>query len=121
MTRLATAGSIGLHWLVAVAVFALFGLGLYMVDLGYYDPWYRSAPNLHRQQGQTDAAVQIRVTWRVLSPPPAPLASHHRWEQAGARLAHWGLLGLLLPAPVWCITGAPGRWWYWPACTVWRR
>jgi cytochrome b561 len=93
--------AIGLHWLVALAVFALFGLGLYMVDLGYYDPWYRSAPNLHRSVGLTLlAVVLIRVTWRVLSPPPAPLASHHRWEQAGARLAHWGLLGLLLVAMI---------------------
>lgn len=28
--------SIGMHWLVALAVFGLFGLGLWMVDLDYY-------------------------------------------------------------------------------------
>ena len=89
--------AIGLHWLVALAVFALFGLGLYMVDLGYYDPWYRSAPNLHRSVGLTLlAVVLIRLAWRVLSPPPAPLAGHHRCERVGARLAHRGRQGFCL-------------------------
>lgn len=93
--------AIGLHWLVALAVFALFGLGLYMVDLGYYDPWYRSAPDLHRSVGLTLlAAVLLRVVWRAVSPPPAPLVSHHRWEKVGARLAHWGLLILLFTAMI---------------------
>ena len=32
--------SIGLHWLIAVAVTGLFVLGLWMVGLGYYHPWY---------------------------------------------------------------------------------
>lgn len=37
--------TIALHWLVALAVFGLFGLGYYMVDLTYYDDWYYSAPH----------------------------------------------------------------------------
>ena len=51
--------AIGLHWLVALAVFALFGLGLYMVELSYYDPWYQSAPDLHRGVGLTLLAVVL--------------------------------------------------------------
>ena len=39
------------HWLVALAVIGLFALGFYMVDLGYYDPWYRKGPDLHRSIG----------------------------------------------------------------------
>ena len=93
--------AIGLHWLVAVAVFALFGLGFYMVELSYYDPWYQSAPALHRSIGLILlAVVLLRVVWRAVSPPPAPLASHHRWEKVGARLAHWGLLILLFTAMI---------------------
>lgn len=93
--------AIGLHWLVALTVFALFGLGLYMVELGYYDPWYQSAPDLHRSVGLTLLTVAlIRVVWRVLSPPPAPPGNHHRWEKIGARLAHWGLLVLLFVAMI---------------------
>lgn len=93
--------AIGLHWLVALAVFGLFGLGLYMVGLGYYDPWYQSAPDLHRGVGLTLLAVAlIRLAWRALSPPPAPPGDHHRWEKTGARLAHWGLLVLLFAAMI---------------------
>ncbi|NBC12150.1 MAG: cytochrome b, partial [Gammaproteobacteria bacterium] len=32
------------HWLVAITVVGLFALGLWMVELTYYDDWYRSAP-----------------------------------------------------------------------------
>ena len=30
-----------LHWLMALTIFGLFGLGLYMVELTYYDRWYK--------------------------------------------------------------------------------
>ncbi len=36
--------SIVLHWAVAVLMMALFALGLWMVELGYYDAWYQRAP-----------------------------------------------------------------------------
>ncbi len=93
--------AIGLHWLVALTVFALFGLGLYMVELGYYDPWYRAAPDLHRSVGLTLLAVAVaRLGWRFFSAPPAPPASHQRWERLAARLAHWALLVLLFTAMI---------------------
>src|SRR5690606_41580895 len=37
--------SILLHWIGALAVFGLFGLGLWMVGLNYYSSWYRTAPD----------------------------------------------------------------------------
>jgi cytochrome b561 len=93
--------AIGLHWLVAVAVLGLFGLGLYMVELGYYDPWYRTAPNLHRSVGLTLFAVAVvRLLWWTASTSPSPPANHHRWERLGARLAHWSLLTTLFIAMI---------------------
>lgn len=93
--------AIGLHWLVAVAVFGLFALGLYMVELGYYDPWYRAAPDLHRSAGLTLFAVAVaRLLWRTASTSPSPPANHHRWERLGARLAHWSLLAALFTAMI---------------------
>ncbi|MEH6027842.1 cytochrome b/b6 domain-containing protein, partial [Enterobacter hormaechei] len=43
--------SMCLHWLFAIAVYAMFGLGLWMVTLSYYDGWYHQAPELHKSIG----------------------------------------------------------------------
>ena len=40
--------SLFLHWGSALVVFGLFGLGLWMRELSYYDPWYHPAPALHK-------------------------------------------------------------------------
>ncbi|MDE9571688.1 cytochrome b, partial [Xenorhabdus bovienii] len=32
--------SVLIHWLVALAVYGMFALGLWMVTLSYYDTWY---------------------------------------------------------------------------------
>jgi cytochrome b561 len=31
--------TITLHWVMALGILFVFSLGLYMVDLTYYDPW----------------------------------------------------------------------------------
>lgn len=88
--------AIVLHWLVALAVFGLFGLGLYMVDLTYYDSWYRSAPHIHKSIGILLLGVMaFRVLWRLITPPPASLPGHQAWEKVSARLAH-GILYILI-------------------------
>lgn len=43
--------SLFLHWGSALVVFGLFGLGLWMRELSYYDPWYHPAPALHKSIG----------------------------------------------------------------------
>ena len=103
--------SISLHWLVAAAVIGLFALGLWMVDLGYYDPWYRTGPDIHRSIGILLFAVMlVRLLWRWLSPPPASLPTHQRWETLLAHLAHWALYLLLFVAMVsgYLISSADG-------------
>jgi cytochrome b561 len=100
-----------LHWLVALAVIGLFALGFYMVDLGYYDPWYRKGPDLHRSVGVLLFIVMtLRLGWRFISPPPAPLASHKPWEKISAHLTHWALYVLLFVAMVsgYLISSADG-------------
>ena len=49
--------SIVLHWGVALAVFGLFGLGLWMVGLDYYSPWRKAGPDLHKSIGLVLLAV----------------------------------------------------------------
>lgn len=88
--------SILLHWSSAVCVIFLFGLGLYMTGLGYYDPWYHKGPSLHISIGLLFAALLVfRLCWRLGSASPAPLPEHGRWLRRGA-LAVKILLYLLL-------------------------
>jgi len=85
-----------LHWLVAVTVVGLFALGFWMVELTYYDDWYRTAPNIHRSTGFLLLfAVTFRLVWRLVNPSPRPLPTHQRWEVLSAHLAH-GLLYVLM-------------------------
>lgn len=101
-----------LHWTVALLVFGLFGLGLWMTGLTYYDPWYRQGPLLHKSLGVVlFVLLGLRLSWRRLSPPPPPLAAHAPWERRAARLTHGGLYLLLLMvmASGYLISTADGR------------
>jgi len=85
-----------LHWVTAVVVVALFILGLWMVDLTYYDPWYRRAPDIHKAIGVLlFLTLLLRLIWRHFSPPPQPEQTLADWERRAATIAH-GLLYLLL-------------------------
>ncbi|MCS4505216.1 Cytochrome b561 [wastewater metagenome] len=103
--------SIVLHWLIAAAILGLFGLGLWMVDLSYYHPWYTTAPDIHRSIGVlVGAAVLARLIWRGLNPRPAFETGMARWERAGALAAHWVMYALMLGvvAAGYLITTAQG-------------
>ncbi|MDH0747313.1 cytochrome b [Pseudomonas sp. GD03842] len=81
--------SIVLHWGVALTVFGLFALGLWMVGLGYYDAWRKAGPDLHKSIGITLFLVMLfRVVWRLFSPPPPAPASHSRFVRTAAKLGH---------------------------------
>lgn len=104
--------SITLHWLTAVAVYAMFALGLWMVTLGYYDVWYHKAPEIHKGIGiLLMMGLVIRIVWRVISPPPAPLKSYSRLTRIGASLAHIFLYATLLTIVIsgYLISTADGK------------
>ncbi len=62
-----------LHWLVAAGVIGLFALGWWMVDLTYYDPWYKTGPDLHKAIGiLLFLAMLGRLAWRRFNGPPEP-------------------------------------------------
>ena len=93
--------SIGMHWLIAVAVFGLFGLGYWMVGLSYYDDWYRKAPDIHRSIGMLLLIVMVlRLAWRFINPVPQPLSSYTRFEAFAAHVAHLLLYILIFVAMV---------------------
>lgn len=66
------------HWLSAILVFGIFGLGFYMVDLSYYDKGYHELPRLHVSLGLLFGLLTIlRVIWRAINRgKPKPLESH---------------------------------------------
>ena len=82
--------SICLHWLMAAGIAGLFALGLIMVDLDYYSPWYNRAPHIHESIGLLLAAVlTLRLLARLLNPPPPPLASLSNTQRSLAKAMHW--------------------------------
>lgn len=112
-----------LHWLIALGIFGMFGLGWFMADLpkdapkqmaydvfdwGIYT-WQlaeEASPrtfyfNLHKSIGVTILAlIFIRILWRFMHKPPALLASYKASERALATWAHRLLYVLMLAVPL---------------------
>ncbi|WP_016954439.1 cytochrome b [Catenovulum agarivorans] len=83
------------HWLSAVLVLALFFVGIWMVELSYYDDWYQVAPTQHKNFGIILAALTIiRIVARFTSDKPAPIGE--KWEQLTASITHKLMYLLLL-------------------------
>lgn len=104
--------SIALHWLMALAIIAMFGLGLWMRDLGYYDAWYQRAPHLHKSIGLLLLALLVfRIIWRGLNIQPAEPPTMPRWERVLARATHYAFYLLLLVMMIagYLISTADGR------------
>jgi cytochrome b561 len=102
--------SITLHWLVAITVIGLFVLGLWMVTLGYYDPWYQRAPNIHKSIGILLFATMLaRLVWRYSN--PSPEISGSAMEKKAASWAHRLMYALmyLLMLSGYLISTADGR------------
>lgn len=88
--------SILLHWIMAVAVLGLFGLGWWMVDLSYYSSWYNTAPDIHKSVGVLLMGVlAVRLVWRLAGTQPAFEPGMAAWERTAALSAHW-LMYLLM-------------------------
>ena len=100
-----------LHWLMAFTVIGLFGLGLYMVELTYYDSWYKGSLDLHKSIGITLAAILIfRILWRVFSKQPKPVGTNTKVNQLAhtAHIAMYILLAVIVVAG-YLISTADGR------------
>lgn len=88
--------SILIHWLVALTVYGMFALGLWMVSLNYYDAWYHKAPEIHKSIGFVLFLLMVfRVLWRFISPPPKPLDSYSNLVKISSTLVQFSLYLLL--------------------------
>lgn len=103
--------AIAIHWIFALAFIGLFGTGIYMVELTYYDSLYKTLPDLHRSTGVVLAGLLFyRLIWRATSTQPEPEPTLKNYEILGAELVHWALY--LLPLAImisgYLITTADG-------------
>ncbi len=86
--------TISIHWIFALAFIGLFATGLYMVELTYYDPLYKTLPDLHRSIGITLAALLLfRFVWRMTNRQPKPEPNLKPYEIKASEAVH-GLLYL---------------------------
>ena len=112
-----------LHWLIAIGIFIMFGIGWFMADLpkevpkqnafdvfdlGIYT-WQSAEAisprnfyfNLHKSVGVTIfALIIIRVLWRLSHKPPALLASYKEFERKLAKGTHYLLYLLMVALPL---------------------
>ena len=103
--------SIVLHWLSAILLFGLFGLGLYMVELDYYDTLYHDSTHWHESIGLLFLGLLvIRLIWQQINSKPEPIAPNNVQKRI-AKLAHWilYLLMLIIPVTGYLISTADGN------------
>ena len=103
--------SISFHWTLALAFIGLVALGVWMVGLSYYDPWYNASLALHKAVGIVALALALaKFGWRFADPKPALAADLKRHERAGATAMHWLLNALivLVPATGYVISTSEG-------------
>jgi cytochrome b561 len=96
--------SLALHWITALLVVAMAGLGLWMTSL---DPsmYKLKAYALHKSLGLTVLGLTgLRIAWLLVGRRPAMLPAP-RWQRLAAIGSHAGLYVLLLLVPL-------SGWWY---------
>lgn len=102
--------AISLHWLVAVAIFATFGLGLYMHELPF-SPDKLKLYSWHKWAGVTIfMVVLLRIFWRLTHRPPELPMSMLASQRFAADGVHMLLYALMLAIPLsgWFMSSAKG-------------
>lgn len=85
-----------IHWISALTIFGLFGVGYWMVDLTYYSEWYQTAPHWHESVGILLIIVTLfRLAWKAIQITPQPLSTHSSRDQKKAKAVHY-LLYILM-------------------------
>ncbi|KMO43454.1 cytochrome B561 [Methylobacterium variabile] len=101
--------AIGLHWLIALGILALLGIGLAMTR-GSLPPMERFALyQWHKSVGLTVLVLMaIRLAWRLFHRPPPLPETMPKAERRAAGAAHLALYGLLVAMPLvgWAMVSA---------------
>jgi len=103
-----------LHWILALALIAAIGMGLYMVSLSF-SPQRLKLYNWHKWLGVSILALSLlRLGWRLANKPPAlPAAMQARmpaWQHKAHHGTHHALYALFFLVPLlgWAYSSAAG-------------
>jgi cytochrome b561 len=106
--------AIAIHWVMALALLAMFGVGLYMVDLPF-SPQRLKLFNWHKWAGVLVLTLAfLRLVWRLTHRPPAlPAAIRNgmpAWQHLAHQATHAGLYLLFFAVPLlgWAYSSAAG-------------
>jgi cytochrome b561 len=105
-----TATAIGLHWLIALVLIGLFGVGLYMTGLKL-SPQKLQIYSWHKWAGVTVFLLALaRIAWRIGHPPPPDPAGMPHWQVVAAHGVHHLLYLLMIAIPLsgWLMSSAKG-------------
>jgi cytochrome b561 len=100
----------GLHWLMAVLIFGLLALGIYMHELPL-SPQKLALYAWHKWFGVTVfLMVWLRLAWRVTHRPPALSETLSAPMRLAAHAGHAALYGLMIAIPLtgWLMSSAKG-------------
>ena len=96
-----TGTAIFLHWLMALAIIAAFGMGITMTDIPGITPTKLRLFNWHKWLGVTILGLAtIRLLWRLSHPAPALPESLPQWQKKAAELTHYTLYFLIFAIPL---------------------
>lgn len=98
------------HWVMAIIIIVMIGLGLYMVNLPVslqkfkYYSW-------HKEWGVLVLMLAtLRLAWRFCNAKPALPSHMPAWEQFAAHSVHYVFYGLMFALPLtgWLLSSAAG-------------
>ena len=96
-----TSVAIVLHWVIALAILGMIGLGWYMGDLPNDAPAKESLYQLHKSIGITILLLTIaRIAWRVMNPPPEDAEGLTNLESMLSHWVHIGFYALMVIMPL---------------------
>jgi cytochrome b561 len=104
-----TPTAVVLHWLLALALFGTFALGVYMHELPM-SPQRLKLYSWHKWAGITILLLSfVRLVWRLTNPPP-PDVPMPGWQRKAAHAAHYALYALFFAVPLagWAYSSAAG-------------
>lgn len=99
-----------IHWISALSIIGMFGVGWWMVDLSYYSEWYKTAPFWHKSIGVLLGMLTLfRLIWKRVVKSPEIHGT--RIEVVAAKAAHHMMYLLLFVIFIsgYLISTADGR------------